>query len=178
MPQARTSAAHLRPLARVGVYAASARRAAGLGRAGRHRPRRRNRFVRFLHRNVAGFAGNIALGLLLALVPAFADSFGIPLDVRHVTLSTGSVTAAVAALGIGALATVSFLYAAIGIAGIGLLNLGVSFYLALQVALRARGVPGVEKRLLYRRLARVVLTRPRRLLWPDAAPLQPRAVES
>ena len=129
--------------------------------------RRLKAVVNFLQHHIAGFAGNVALGLMLALLPAYADSFGIPFDVRHVTLSTGSITAAVAALGAGVLATQAFWYAVLGIAGIGMLNLGVSFGLALQVALRARNVQRVEKHVIYRRLRQIVFRQPRRLFWPD-----------
>ena len=65
---------------------------------------------------------------------------GLPLEVRHVTLSTGSLTLAASSLGAGALAHAPFLAAASGIAVIGILNFGVSFALALMVALRAREV--------------------------------------
>ena len=94
---------------------------------------------------------------------------GIPFDVRHVTLSTGSITAAVAALGAEVFRTGAFWHAVIGIAGIGVLNLGVSFGLALQVALRARGVGRVEKHVVYRRLRLILFSQPRRLFWPDPA---------
>lgn len=133
--------------------------------------RRLTGVVKFLRHNVAGFGGNIALGLLLALLPAYADTLGIPFDVRHVTLSTGSITAAVAALGTDTLYTAPFWHAVLGIAGIGVLNLGVSFWLALQVALRARGVQRVEKHVIYGRLRRVLFMQPRRLVWPDPSPV-------
>jgi site-specific recombinase len=129
--------------------------------------RRLTGVVKFLRHHVAGLGGNVALGLLLALLPAYADTLGIPFDVRHVTLSTGSITAAVAALGADTLYTTPFWYAVIGIAGVGVLNLGVSFWLALQVALRARGVQRVEKHVIYRQLRRVLFMQPRRLVWPD-----------
>ena len=130
--------------------------------------------VKFLRDHIAGFGGNIALGFLLALLPAFADSLGVPFDVRHVTLSTGSLTAAVAALGSGVVHSAPFWNAVAGIAGIGVLNLGVSFGLALQVALRARNVQRVEKHVLYRRLRRIVFRQPWRMFWPEAAAVVPK----
>ena len=39
--------------------------------------------------NISGVAANVSLGLLLGLVPVVLTFVGIPLDVRHVTLSTG-----------------------------------------------------------------------------------------
>jgi site-specific recombinase len=77
---------------------------------------------------------------MLGMTPVFGKFFGLPLDVRHVTLSTGALTLAVSALGADALASEAFWAAAVGIAIIGALNFGVSFVLALAVALRARQV--------------------------------------
>ena len=55
--------------------------------------------------NVAGLGGNVALGFLLGMSPVVAAFFGLPLDVRHVTLSTGSLAMAVSTLGAGTLLT-------------------------------------------------------------------------
>ena len=38
---------------------------------------------------------------MLGLVPPIAAFFALPLDVRHVTLATGQLAAAVGALGLG-----------------------------------------------------------------------------
>ncbi|MCY7314063.1 MAG: site-specific recombinase [Rubrivivax sp.] len=90
--------------------------------------------------NVSGVASSVSLGLMLGVVPAFAAFFGLPLDVRHVTLATGQLGAAAGALGWPLLAEPAFWWCVAGIAGIGALNLGVSFWLAFKVALRSRGV--------------------------------------
>src|SRR5262245_65560126 len=48
----------------------------------------------FAH-NIAGFGGNVSIGLMLGLTHSIGEFVGVPLDVRHVTLSTGSLTFAV-----------------------------------------------------------------------------------
>ena len=88
-------------------------------------------------RNVAGIGGNVSLGLLLGMLPVFGKFLGVPLEVRHVTLSTGSLAFAGSALGAEATVQTHYLLAAAGIVLIGALNFGVSFALALAVALRA-----------------------------------------
>lgn len=98
-------------------------------------------FSRFFTKHVAGFGGSVALGVMLGMIPAFAKFMGLPLDVRHITLSTGSLVFAVKALGAGAIAAPATLWAIAGIACIGLMNFGVSFAFALAVAFRAREVP-------------------------------------
>jgi site-specific recombinase len=108
----------------------------------------------FLH-NVAGFGGNVAIGLMLGMTPVMGKFFGLPLDVRHVTLSTGALTLSVLSLGTEALYTEAFWGAAAGIAVIGTLNFGVSFVLALAVALRARQVDRSDR---WRLLQSVIAT--------------------
>lgn len=94
----------------------------------------------WFRKNSAGLAGNISLGFLLGLSPAIFEFLGIPLDVRHVTLSTGSLVAGVMALGFASLATWEFWLAVLGIGSMAVLNLVVSFALALAVALRSKKI--------------------------------------
>ncbi len=90
--------------------------------------------------NISGLTANISLGLMLGLVPALLGFFGLPVEVRHVTLSTGQLAAAAGALGVDVLKHWPFWLCVISILGTGLLNVGVSFYLAFKVALRSRGI--------------------------------------
>ena len=60
---------------------------------------RAQRWAAWWRRNVSGLAANVSLGLMLGLVPAIAGFFALPIEVRHVTLSTGQLAAAVGALG-------------------------------------------------------------------------------
>jgi site-specific recombinase len=110
---------------------------------------------RVFARNVAGFGGNTSLGFLLGMTPVMGKFFGLPLDVRHVTLSTGALTLALASLGLGELGWSEALPAIIGVAIIGCLNFGVSFVLALTVALRAREVERSDR---WRLLVALVVT--------------------
>ncbi len=126
--------------------------------------------ARFLEHQAAGLGGSVALGVLLGMVPVMGKFFGLPLDVRHITLSTGSLTLAVSSLGTGGTETGMFVSAAIGIAVIGLLNFGVSFTLALIVALRARDVPRGERRTLPFAVFRRFLRRPNEFFFPPREP--------
>jgi len=113
-------------------------------------PTRARRLAIWLEHNIAGLGGNVSLGLLLGIIPSVAVFFGLPLDVRHVTLSTGQVTAAFASLGSDQVWQFSTVWIGIGILGIGLLNILVSFSLALFVAIRARNLRGPERHQFYR----------------------------
>ncbi|WP_211441678.1 site-specific recombinase [Collimonas humicola] len=130
---------------------------------------RAERWADWLDRNVAQIAGNVSLGLLLGMTPVLAQFFGLPLDVRHVTLATGSLTAAAGSLGWEVLAAPQFWLAVAGIASIGVLNVGVSFACALTLALRARDVPARIRRLVFRAVLRRFSASPRSFLFPEAA---------
>ena len=101
---------------------------------------RAQRWAHWWRDNITGVAANVSLGMMLGLVPPVLGFFGLPLDVRHITLSTGQLAAAVGALGLDVLSTAPLWWAVLGIALTGVLNLGVSFYLAFSVALRSRGI--------------------------------------
>jgi site-specific recombinase len=93
-------------------------------------------------RNIAGWGGSIVLGFMLGMTPVVSRFFGLPLDVRHVTLSTGMLALGAASLGVAAVGKGALLMAALGIAFTFVLNLTTSFYLALRLALRAQDVNG------------------------------------
>lgn len=101
---------------------------------------RAQRWADWWRKHISGLAANVSLGLMLGLVPVLSAFFGLPLEVRHVTLSTGQLAAAVGALGLDALRSGAFWWCVAAIPLTGLLNVGVSFLLAFKLALRSRGV--------------------------------------
>ena len=117
---------------------------------------RAQRWASYWRANISGYASNISLGLMLGLVPAITLFFGLPIEVRHVTLSTGQLAAAAAAQGWTVLQQSPFWWCVAGIVMTGVLNLSVSFFLALKVALRSRGIRMVDRsrirRAIFRRL--------------------------
>ena len=116
--------------------------------------------------NVSGVAANVSLGLMLGLVPALLSFVGLPLDVRHVTLATGQLAAALGALGWGLLAEADFWWCVAGIAVTGVLNVGVSFWLAFKVALRSRGVRVSDRSRITRAIRQRLLQQPLSFLRP------------
>ena len=118
--------------------------------------------------NISGFASNISLGFMLGLIPAFADFFGLGLEVRHVTLSAGQLGAACAAMGWSVLRESALWWCLLALPVMGALNLGVSFYLAFRLALRAHNVTGFGRA----RISEVIWRRwreaPLNFFWPTA----------
>ena len=124
------------------------------------------RWAAYWRANISGFAANVSLGMMLGVVPVVAQFFGLPLDVRHVTLATGQLAAAVGAEGLGLLRTGVFWWCVAGIAATGVLNLTVSFFLAYRVALRSRGIRLADRSRLYRAIRARLRLSPLSFLWP------------
>ena len=132
---------------------------------------RTQRWAVWLERHIAAIAGNISLAIFLGMTPVVAQFFGLPLDVRHVTLSSATLTAAACSLGWPVLAKPEFWLAVGGVALTGLLNIGVAFACALSLALRAREVPPRIRRLVVRSLLRRLSASPATFLFaPSAEP--------
>ena len=130
----------------------------GEGRAGR--------IADFAKHHVAGVVANVSLGIMLGMVPTLMAFVGIPLDVRHVTLSTGSVAAAIGVLGVETLKTPALWWAVGGIASMGVLNLAVSFALAFSMALRSQGLRTGMRQSLRRDVVCYVLRHPLKVVLP------------
>jgi len=84
----------------------------------------------WVERNAASWSTSIVLGYLLGFSPVVAKFFGVPLDVRHVTLSTGTLALAAARFGTSSFGHGWMYYAIAGIGITFVLNLGVSFSIA------------------------------------------------
>ena len=119
--------------------------------------------------NISGVAANVSLGMMLGVVPVVMAFLGLPLEVRHVTLSTGQLAAAAGALGWEVLHAAPFWWCVAGIVATGLLNIGVSFWLALKLAARARGVRASDQRRIASALSNRLRHRLPSFLWPTAS---------
>ena len=129
---------------------------------------RMRRLANTVDANLSGWTTSIVLGYSLGFVPAMGQFFGIPLDVRHVTLSTGTLALAAASFGRDWLYRGWFIHTVFGITVIFILNLGVSFSIAGDVALKAYGVSRLERLRLIRHIVTSFLRSPRRFLIPSA----------
>ena len=113
---------------------------------------RAERWAHFLRDNISGLAANVSLGFMLGLAPAFAGFFGLGLEVRHVTLTTGQIGVAAATLGLDVWQLPAFWWAVALIPINGALNVMVSFYLAFRLAMRAHNVGRVDRGRIYQAL--------------------------
>jgi site-specific recombinase len=119
-----------------------------LGRA------RAQRWSHWWRGNISGLAANCSLGMMLGLVPTLAAFFGLPVEVRHVTLSAGQIAAALGTLGVSVLHEPAFWWCVAAVPLTGMLNVLVSFTLAFRLALRSRGLQVRDRGRLYAALRR------------------------
>jgi len=127
---------------------------------------RARRWGAYWRANISGFAANISLGMLLGVVPVVASFFGLPIEVRHVTLSTGQLAAALGSEGPSLLHQSAFWWCVAGIPITALLNLGVSFLMAFRVALRSRSIRLADRSRIYRAIRARLWHRPLSFIWP------------
>jgi site-specific recombinase len=120
----------------------------------------------YFRKNLGGFATSIVLGYLLGFTPVIGAFFGIPLDVRHVTLSSGTLALAAGQSGLAALGDPAFYGALAGIGVTFVLNLVTSFTIAGMVALRAYDVSLREQVRIMIDLLFTALRSPSRFILP------------
>ncbi len=125
------------------------------------------RWAALMRRHISGFASNISLGFMLGLLPPVTAFLGLGLEVRHVTLSAGQLTAAAITLGREVWQLPAFWWSVLAIPLIGLGNLSVSFYLAFRLALQARSVSRADRLRIGRALRARLRHRPRAFVAPD-----------
>jgi len=94
----------------------------------------------FIEKNAGSIMGNISLGFFLGMAATLGKIFGIPFDIRHITIAAGNCGIAVHDLGIQNIPPLYLLTVFLGVIGIGFLNFLVSFSLAFAVAVKSRGI--------------------------------------
>jgi site-specific recombinase len=117
--------------------------------------------------HAAGSVGFIVLGFLLGAMPIVFELFGIPLEVRHVTLAAASLGYALDARHLyGQLNWHETLLAFSGIAMVGILNISTSFALSFLLAVRARNIGEAQSHRFLREIGRELLSNPVAFLLP------------
>jgi len=133
-------------------------------------PERAAKFANWVKHHAPGSVGYIVLGFLLGTVPILFELFGIPLEVRHVTLAAASLGYALDGSWVyDQLHWQETLLALSGIALVGILNIVTSFVLSFLLAVRARNIGEAESRRFLREVGREFLAHPFSFLLPGEA---------
>jgi site-specific recombinase len=130
-------------------------------------PKRAAMLANWVGHHAAGSVGFIVLGFLLGAVPIIFELFGIPLEVRHVTLAAASLGYALDGARLyGQLHWRETILALSGIGMVGVLNICTSFALSYVLAVRARNIGEAQSRRFLREVWREVLANPLTFLLP------------
>jgi site-specific recombinase len=101
--------------------------------------KRRNSIITYVENNLGALMGNIALGFFLGMAGFLGKTFGLPFDIRHITISAANT--AIGFFGLNHQVPVKeIIYTLLGVFSIGFLNFAVSFGLAFFVAVKSRGI--------------------------------------
>lgn len=101
--------------------------------------KRRYKIVHYLENNLGSLLGNISLGFFLGMAGFLGHIFGLPFDIRHITISAANATIGFFGLH-HQVSAIEIFYTLFGICLIGFLNFAVSFGLAFIVAIKSRGI--------------------------------------
>lgn len=130
-------------------------------------PRLANLLAHWVKHHAAGSIGYIVLGFLLGSVPILVSLFGIPLEVRHVTLGAASLGYALDAMQLnGELHRSDVLFSFAGIAVVGVLNIFTSFVLSFLLATRARDIGEAKARRFLKEVGQKLAAHPVAFLLP------------
>lgn len=126
---------------------------------------RAQRVGNYIQERLGGIMGNFLFGCMLGSTGVIGTILGLPLDIRHIAFASANLGYALVGFQF-ALPLKAVLWAALGIALIGLTNLAVSFTLAMRTALKARNVRIEHWAPLLKALAQRLRRQPRSFLLP------------
>jgi len=138
-------------------------------------PKGAARLAEFLDKNIAGLTSNISLGFILGFLPVLGVMTGFPIDIRHVTIASGQFAASIFTLGSEVVFRPAFWLGLIGVLSVGVINVAVSFGLAMLVAIRARGVAAPQRDAIYFALWQRFCRQPLSFLRPGKDEVAPAA---
>lgn len=125
-----------------------------------------NKLGTFVEANLGAIMGNFIFGCFLGSTATVGYMLGLPLDIRHIAFASANFIHGIFHLSPQDLTWQVITLSFVGVLLIGMVNLMVSFSLALMVALRSKGVKFFE----WKRLNRLVFdhfkSRPLDFVWP------------
>ncbi len=123
------------------------------------------RITEYIGANLGALTGNFFFGFLLGGASGLGTLLGLPLDIRHIAFSSAYWGYALVGLEFS-VAWQTAALSALGVLLIGLTNLLVSFYLAMWIGLKARGVDSGQRLRLGRAIACRLIRQPREFFLP------------
>lgn len=139
------------------------------------------RMSEFIESNLGALMSNFIFGVFLGSTATIGYMFGIPLDIRHIAFASANLIHGIFNVYVnsGSLPDLSVMAISfLGMLMIGMVNLMVSFSLALLTALRARGVKLFEWRSLFEMVKMHFANNPSDFFVPRKQPMQYARIDS
>ena len=130
------------------------------------------RLGEFVEGNLGAIMGNFLFGVFLGSTGTLGYIFGLPLDIRHIAFSSANFSHGIFNADVSHVTWTVVAISLLGVALIGLINLLVSFSLALMVALRSKDVKFMQWRHLGKLLFEHLMTHPKDFFVPRPEPMQ------
>ena len=124
------------------------------------------KLANYVEKHLGALMGSVALGFFLGFSGVVGKIFGIPFDIRHITISAGNTAIGVYGLGIENIPPYFMLAVLGGVLAIGFLNFLISFLLAFVVAVKSRGIHMSEYPNLFRKVLMYFFTHTREFFLP------------
>lgn len=136
------------------------------------------RFGIFVENNLGAIMGNFLFGVFLGSTATVGFIFGMPLDIRHIAFASANFSHGIFNIAAEDFGFGIVLISLLGVALIGIVNLLVSFSLAMIVALRSKGVEVVEWKTLAKLMYTHLFTQPRDFFLPRPEPMKYAKIDS
>ena len=132
----------------------------------------------FIEDNLGAIMGNFIFGVFLGSTATIGFIFGLPIDIRHIAFASADLAHGLFNLSSNQLDWQIVLLSIFGVVLIGMVNMMVSFSLALFVALRSKEVKFMEWSRLTKQLFSHLLTHPSDFFWPRDKPMKYARIDS
>ncbi|OXL21549.1 site-specific recombinase [Psychrobacter sp. DAB_AL32B] len=132
----------------------------------------------FVESNLGAIMGNFIFGVFLGSTATIGFLFGLPIDIRHIAFASANLAHGLFNISANQLDWQIVLLSVLGVGLIGMVNLMVSFSLALFVALRSKEVKFVDWSRLTKQLFSHILTHPSDFFWPRDKPMKYARIDS
>jgi len=132
----------------------------------------------FIEANLGAIMGNFLFGVFLGSTATIGYIFGLPIDIRHIAFASANLAHGLFNISADDISWSLILISILGVALIGLVNLIVSFSLALFVALRSKEVRFFEWSRLTKLVFGHIISHPSDFFWPRNKPMDYARIDS
>lgn len=132
----------------------------------------------FVEANLGAIMGNFLFGVFLGSTATIGFLFGLPIDIRHIAFASANLAHGLFNMSSAQISWDVILISILGVALIGMVNLMVSFSLALFVALRSKEVQFFEWSRLTKLVFGHIISHPSDFFWPRDKPMKYARIDS